>query len=54
MHRDRGRTTDSCSGSRAMQTFKKLPNSSPTKNPTTSSNQISVTPEVYGGIVVSS
>jgi hypothetical protein len=45
MHRDRGLTTDSCPGSREMHTFKKLPNSSPTPNPT-NSNQI--TPEVYG------
>ena len=51
MHRDRGRTTDSCSGSREMHTFKKLPNSSPNPNPITS-NQIAVTREVYVRTVV--
>lgn len=48
MHRDRGRTTDSCPGKREMQTFKKLPNSSPTPNPITSNQIADVTPKVYG------
>ena len=47
MHRDLGLTTDSCSGSREMHTFKKLPNSSPTPNPANSNHIAVVTPEVY-------
>ncbi len=46
MHRDRGVTTDSCPGSREMHTFKKLPNSSPTKNPISSKREDEGTPEV--------
>lgn len=44
---DPGRTTDSCPGSREMHTFKKLPRSSPTPNPTTSNHINELTPEVY-------
>jgi hypothetical protein len=47
MHRDPGRTIDSCAGSREMHTFRKLPRSSPTPNPINSNQIAAVTPEVY-------
>ena len=45
--RERGLTIDSCSGSREMHTFRRLPNSSPSKNPTNSKKKGEATPEVY-------
>ena len=48
MHRDPGRTIDSCAGNREMHTFRKLPKSSPTPNPTASNHIAGVTREVYG------
>src|ERR1017187_8604123 len=47
MHRDPGRTIDSCAGSRQMHTFRKLPRSSPTPNPINSKRKGEPTPEVY-------
>ena len=49
--RERGEMIDSCAGSREMQTFRKLPNSSPIRNPPSSNHsdtRYGATSEVYG------
>lgn len=47
VQRERGVTMDSWLGRREMQTFRKLPNSSPGKNPANSKKKREATPEVY-------